>query len=539
MKRVVVFILFVACFFCTQLCVAEYLAPEGIFVREGLENRIGFWREMFTRYGEHDLVFHYRNYPWLIYSVLHVGDMKGDNYKEFVASRDEAVSREKKRIQNALYALANGQTPESELEHHIAQMFMKLPGGRNKYLLALAEDQLRYQSGVRELFSKGVVYSGRYLRDIETILEHEGVPGEISRLPLVESSFNYNAYSSVGAAGIWQFMPATAKKYMTVGKSIDERRDPLQSTRAAAKYLKHAYSVLGSWPLAITSYNHGVSGVKRAMNEVGSSDIRKIIKGYMGSSFGFASQNFYCEFIAALEVEKNYRQYFPELKKEGHRSLQEVRLERSHNINDLVRRFGVDKKTLISYNPAFLAPITKGRANVPAGYLVKVPAGRTSSTLRTAPAAEVGNTFAELKTIGAAEQEKSYENFKNTYVVQKKDTVFKLARKFNVSSHELMAANNLLNPKALRVGRTIRVPEKKQDLPKARVRESEKQGEKTVDNANAAPGLEQVGDKYYTVQSGDSVYSIARKNGLKVDDLKRINSLKSSVIKPGQKLKLN
>lgn len=82
--------------------------------------------------------------------------------------------------------------------------------------------------------------------------------------PFIESSFDYSAHSSVGAAGIWQFMPRTARVYkMAVGRYVDERRDPIKATRAAAKYLKTAYDALGSWPLAIVSYNHGVGGVRK------------------------------------------------------------------------------------------------------------------------------------------------------------------------------------------------------------------------------------------------------------------------------------
>ena len=141
------------------------------------------------------------------------------------------------------------------------------------------------------------------------------MPGELGRVPFVESSFNYDAYSSVGAAGIWQFMPwSTAKLYMRVGSSIDERRDPIISTRAAAKYLEHAYSVLGAWSLAITSYNHGITRLSlKASKTVRTKDVAKIIKEYDGKAWGFASKNFFAEFLAALEVEKNYKRYFPNL----------------------------------------------------------------------------------------------------------------------------------------------------------------------------------------------------------------------------------
>ena len=527
-------LLFVVLFFVgifQNVAQAEYQAPEGIFQRAGLENRINFWKEMFTRYGEDDLVFHYRDYPWIIYSVVNVKYLRDQNVGTYAKERDRVAEQEKKRIQNALYALSYGKAPDSELEHHIAQLFMGLPGGRNKYLLALAEDQLRYQSGVKELFRKGVIASGRYLEQIEKVFQYEGVPVEISRLPLVESSFNYNAYSSVGAAGIWQFMPGTAKKYMIVGRALDERRDPLASSRAAAKYLKHAYHVLGSWPLAITSYNHGVSGVARAVKDVGSTDMRRIIKSYLGSGFGFASQNFYCEFIAALEVEKNYHSYFPDLDKEDAVHVQEVRLERSHNINELVKRYGVDRNTLVRYNPAFLAPIAQGRHNVPTGYLLKLPAGRGMTPFRSEPASEVSENFDELRTIGSQAKPDPVRAGDNvrSYTVAKGDTVSRIARKFGVSRRELMAVNGLANPRALRVGRSIKIPTSEVV---SREEKSKKQP------ALVGQGQDTKEDQYYTVKSGDSVYSIAKANRVGVKELQQLNKIERNLIKPGQKLRL-
>jgi LysM repeat protein len=100
---------------------------------------------------------------------------------------------------------------------------------------------------------------------------------------------------------------------MKVNRSVDERLDPAKATRAAARLLNDNYRTLGSWPLAITAYNHGRAGIVRAKNEVGTSDITTIIKDYRGSLFGYASMNFYAEFLAAVEVYNNYEQHFGQL----------------------------------------------------------------------------------------------------------------------------------------------------------------------------------------------------------------------------------
>ena len=100
---------------------------------------------------------------------------------------------------------------------------------------------------------------------------------------------------------------------MTVSRKVDERLNPEKATRAAVRLLRDNYSALGSWPLAITAYNHGRAGMMRAQNEVGSSDITKVIDEYTGPLFGYASMNFYSEFLAAVEVYNNYQQYFGQL----------------------------------------------------------------------------------------------------------------------------------------------------------------------------------------------------------------------------------
>ena len=145
---------------------------------------------------------------------------------------------------------------------------------------------------------------------IARVLKQHGVPEEIAALPHVESSFNPFAYSKVGAAGLWQFMPSTAKRFMRVDGIVDERLDPYSATEAAANLMLYNYRLLGTWPLAVTAYNHGPGGLRRAQDELGTSDIAVIVKRYQGATFGFASRNFYVAFLAALEVDRNAEKYF-------------------------------------------------------------------------------------------------------------------------------------------------------------------------------------------------------------------------------------
>ena len=172
-------------------------------------------------------------------------------------------------------------------------------------------DRVKAQRGVKERTAAGLKRSNRYIAQMQQIFRERGLPVELTYLPLIESSFNINARSHAGALGMWQFMPATGRQYMQVNRAIDERRDPIESTRAAASFLKQAYELLGKWPLAITAYNFGPAGMARAVAEVGSDNLVDVIQKYNHPHFGYPPKNFYAEFLAAVEIGKNTRAILP------------------------------------------------------------------------------------------------------------------------------------------------------------------------------------------------------------------------------------
>ena len=178
--------------------------------------------------------------------------------------------------------------------------------------LAALPENIHTQRGIKERFRQGIIRSGRYVGAFQEILANEGIPEQLALLPLVESSFENRSLSKAGAAGIWQFTRGTGRLYLKVGRKLDERLEPAKATRAAARLLRDNYRALGSWPLAITAYNHGRAGMLRAQSEAGS-ELPSIIRDYRGRLFGYASMNFYSEFLAAVEVYDNYEQYFGQL----------------------------------------------------------------------------------------------------------------------------------------------------------------------------------------------------------------------------------
>ena len=177
------------------------------------------------------------------------------------------------------------------------------PEGTSNATLRAASRNVRFQLGQADKFRAGLIRAGQWRAHIEQVLAGEGVPRELVALPHVESSFNPRAYSHVGAAGLWQFMRSTGRRYMRVDDVVDERMDPHKASVAAARLLGYNYRQIDSWPLAITAYNHGLAGMMRAVRTLGTRDIAAIVSRYQSRSFGFASRNFYAEFLAASEID--------------------------------------------------------------------------------------------------------------------------------------------------------------------------------------------------------------------------------------------
>lgn len=388
---------------------------DHLSVPENLRERVDFWILVFTKYGKNQLVFHHRLHPHIIYSVLDFTELAEEHKgSDFEKRKRMEIEAETTRIQQTLLQLAEGKAAESPFERRIARLFEGLTRWgwkvRSEYRSAATIEQIRTQTGIREKFRDGLIRSRRFVHAMEQIFREAGLPPELSRIPHVESSFDYTAYSSVGAAGIWQFMRNTGKRYMRIDNLVDERRDPIVATRAAAHYLQHAFNSTNSWPLAVTSYNHGLTGIMRGAKSVGSRDLATIIRRYEGKTFGFASQNFYAEILAAIEADRNWEQYFPGTVLEAPLYFDEVVLGSSTGVEQLAKAVGVSRGDVIELNPGLLKPITSGRFPVPAGKTVKVPRGKGASVVARIP----GSRFASLTALPAPKREVA------TRVVKKK-----------------------------------------------------------------------------------------------------------------------
>jgi membrane-bound lytic murein transglycosylase D len=264
-----------------------------------LSANIDFWRQVYTDFGVGDFVLHDRDNLGVIYDVVRVAET-GSQVRAETLAREE-VQRLRSHYAKLLTDLAGAPDPAAFGEEAV-QLWRLRNCPCAPETLMRAAGNIRVQQGLREKVDEGLARAGKLMPKIVPILRKHKVPDELAALPLVESAFNPKAKSKAGAVGLWQFIRATGKRYLTITKKRDDREDPIRATEAAARFLRHNYEALGSWPLAVMAYNHGPEGIQNAKAAVGSSDVDAIIRYYAGPRFGFASKNFYAEFLAAVDV---------------------------------------------------------------------------------------------------------------------------------------------------------------------------------------------------------------------------------------------
>jgi membrane-bound lytic murein transglycosylase D len=331
-----------------------------------LEPNVRFWIDVYTKYPTTSGIIHNAQDLNIVYGVIDLLPQEKIGARQV---NQERVHVAKEQYRKILEELAESIDTEDAEKKRIAGLFGPKAGPE---AYREAAGNIRCQIGQQDRFEKGVIRSGAYLQRIKAIFRSHGLPEDLCYLPHVESSFDVTAYSKAGAAGMWQFTPATGKKYLTVNRFVDERRDPIRASEAAAKLLKHNYERLGSWPMAVTAYNHGTAGMLRAKEEMGTYEA--VFENYNGPLFKFASRNFYSEFLAARHVAKNHSQYFSDIRLTRSLEAREVVTKGQASVAELSRHYDVDMETLRLLNPALGQPVFKGQRQVPKGYLLRLPA---------------------------------------------------------------------------------------------------------------------------------------------------------------------
>jgi len=413
------------------------IASNTFPVYDSIRPNISFWKKIYTEYSTTQGVIHDNRNLDITYEVIELKDRNHHGNRKINRNR---IKKAKKKYKLILAKLVRGESPETPEEKRVANLF-GTEARRSDFRTAM--HNLRCQVGQKDPFRQGIIRSGAYLAKIQQIFRDAGLPVELSYLPHVESSFNPKAYSKFGAAGIWQFTRSTGKQFMTVGYAVDERRDPILSSFAAARLLKQNFEKLQNWPMAITAYNHGIAGMLRAQRRQGGYEA--IFKEYRSRIFKFASRNFYSEFLAASEVAQNYRQYFGALAMDKPSESQEVAMAGYGSLPEIARQLKLELGVLRELNPALRNPVICGQKYVPKGFRLRLPAR---------PGQNWESVMAEL----APKIFKSYQKRSRIYTVQGGDTAGEIARMHRVRLRDLIAANNLDSHATIYVNQNLRIP---------------------------------------------------------------------------------
>lgn len=350
-NRSIIFV-FVLCFqlftFAAVTKWSSTLPPSSQFTpSKDLEERVEFWRKIYSEYSTRQGIFHLAEDPNFILGEIDLTEI----YENSVLNDIAKAKLANIKIKNQREILAK------------------------KWKIKIA-GRVRLQMGLKDRMQKALFLSGRYLPMMEKIFKRNGLPIELTRIVFVESSFNIRASSKVGASGLWQIMPSVARPYGYMNSHYDKRNHPVYATELAAKILKANYKKLGSWPLAITAYNHGLAGVGRMKVKVNSNQLEDLIDSNLRTkSWGFASKNFYACFLATLEVERRANELFGKnLIQSVAANSKEYKLQRTQLKSNLLPWYNGSLTVFKRLNPHLNWAMIMKNKKIPAGVPLQVPA---------------------------------------------------------------------------------------------------------------------------------------------------------------------
>ena len=424
-------VLWIFGFLFLPFCHSASAAGTNFPLYDTIGSNVDFWTKVYTQYSTRQAIVHDSQNLEIVYAVI---DLLPYEHPAAYKINRKRMKKAKAKYEKILRRLSADPDTDDSACKRVAALF-EAQGGSKAY--KSASRRVRCQIGQSDRFVAGLIRSGAYIDKIKAVFKSFGLPEELAFLPHVESSFNPRAYSKFGAAGIWQFTRSTGQRFMKVGYVLDERRDPILATHAAAALLKENFEKLGSWPLAITAYNHGAAGMERAKKSY--DDYPSIFDSYRSRTFKFASRNFYPEFLAALRVASNYQDYFGELALDRPYDFKTIELKGYTSFKALCHCLNLSDELALSLNPALRAPVFEGQKLVPKGYPFRVPADVAIAKIPS-------DIFKE-------NQKPSH-----FYTVQRGDTAGKIARALGVNLNDLIMANNLSRRAVIYPRQTLHIP---------------------------------------------------------------------------------
>lgn len=385
------------------------------------------------------------------------------------------------------------------------------------------EKEIRSFQGIeRDSFLAAYQRSGMYRTEIINEIKKAGIPEEFFWLPLVESMFKINAYSSARALGLWQFIPSTGYKFgLDRDEWIDERMDVQKSTKAAIAYLKELHNMFGDWLTVLAAYNCGEGRVLRVIS-------RQHIN-YLDSFWDLYRQlpsetaRYVPRFLATLNIVKNPQKYGFDLNNTGKQiAFEKVKVNKMMKFKDIAEKIETSEEVLCLLNPELRHKMTPDREynlKLPQEYLDKF-----NLVYSDIPQSEK-SSFASVHNWNH-----SANRIRNTYIkhlVKRGETVYSIAEKYNVSVSSIRSYNRLSSKKKLIQGRRLTIP-----LKKGEDYATEKSNKKNYQSELTPSGR-------YKVKKGETLSMISRRFSIPLDQLKQMNNLTTGDIRVGQSLKVS
>lgn len=382
----------------------------------------------------------------------------------------------------------------------------EVPLDRNKYV----DMWLKYFQGRgRKHMIRYLERSTRYLPMMKNTLREHGLPEDLVYVALIESGFSPVAHSHANAVGYWQFIRDTGRRYgLRLDSYIDERRDPVQSTRAAAEYFKALYNLFGSWHLSLAAYNTGENRVKNRVMRYYTRDYWVLVRK---RALPRETRNYVPKYIAAALIAKNPEQYgFTNIEYQAPLAYDTINVPHPVSLKRLAEGMSANVEDLKLLNPKFrgdYVPLYDGKETV-----LRVPVGQAQLAANSVAQAEV-------KTPPVVRADYIY------YRVRRGDTLSHIARRFRTSVSNIRRLNRLRSRSFIRVGQRLKVPER---------------GYSQVyvsGNSSAVRSSANSDASYHIVRRGENLTLIARRYGTSVDQLRRLNQLpRRAILRVGQRL---
>jgi len=492
--------------------------------------------EVFSRWDTNTAIFHDKENPHRVYSTL----KRKQGCRK--SRKGDSISKERKRLQRDLENLSQSLSKGSSLSKSQSRLYAAFDGASAREVKA-ASQRVRCQSGNKDRMREALAQFHIYRPAILDALEKQNLTPELQYLPFVESAFNPQALSHVGAAGLWQIMPSTGRSLgLTVNHKVDERYDPLEATSAAAQYFRNSVDTLSEAaldngdtvqakdlnPFVITSYNYGVAGMRRAIKQVGL-DYERLLAEYKSPSFQTAVKNFYASFLAARHVAKNSEKFFGLVEPSNSSKLDvfsPVVLSRATSAKRITKELKVSNSQLKALNPALKNVIWKHKALIPKGYSVKLPYQQQGWASQVAT---MDRLAAEIEKPGFL-----------WHKVRRGQTACGIAQQYSASCSALKKLNNLNRKATIYVGKRIKVPSKSGGISVGKQVANASLAEPAPSVSVDSTDSDSSSFRSYKVKRGDTSCLIAQRSGMRCSEFLAINGLRrNSIIKVGQFVKVS